>query len=135
MGLICDMKLTDRQEKFCVKFVECGNASEAYRHAYNCEKWKLNSVNRKASELSHNVKVVARVAELKELVAEEHKITMEKIVIELEEARQIAIEDRNPASMVSATMGKAKVAGLLIDKKELSGKVEVSHEQALDALS
>jgi phage terminase small subunit len=27
-------KLTIKQEKFCNKYLECGNASEAYRYAY-----------------------------------------------------------------------------------------------------
>ncbi|MGL5649240.1 MAG: terminase small subunit, partial [Clostridium sp.] len=48
-------KLTQKQENFCQKFVETGNASEAYRHAYNVSKMKPESVNRKACELMKNV--------------------------------------------------------------------------------
>jgi len=34
------MKLTIKQEKFCNLYIELGNASEAYRQSYNCEKMK-----------------------------------------------------------------------------------------------
>ena len=30
--------LTPKQEKFCQKYIEMGNASEAYRQAYNASK-------------------------------------------------------------------------------------------------
>ena len=45
------MKLTIKQEKFCNLYIELGNASEAYRQSYNCEKMKPESVNNKAYEL------------------------------------------------------------------------------------
>lgn len=58
------MKLTAKQEKFCHKYIETGNASEAYRQAYSCGKMKTETVNRKAVELMANGKVSARVKEL-----------------------------------------------------------------------
>lgn len=59
-----DKGLTPKQEKFCREFIKCGNASEAYRKAYNAENMKPESINRKASELLDNVKITARVQEL-----------------------------------------------------------------------
>ncbi len=58
------MKLTPKQERFCLEYLKCGNASEAYRLAYNTEKMKPESVNRKAKELIDNGKIAARLAEL-----------------------------------------------------------------------
>lgn len=58
------MRLTAKQEKFCHKYIETGNASEAYRQSYSCEKMKTETVNRKAVELMANGKVSARVREL-----------------------------------------------------------------------
>ncbi len=57
-------KLTPKQEKFCNGYVETGNASEAYRNAYNCKNMKPETVNRKAFELLNNGKITARIAEL-----------------------------------------------------------------------
>ena len=42
---------------------------------------------------------------------------------ELEEARQIAEQSGNAAAMVSATLGKAKVLGLVVDKQETNTKI------------
>jgi phage terminase small subunit len=42
--------LTQRQEKFCLAYIETGNASESYRRAYNAENMKPVTINRKAKE-------------------------------------------------------------------------------------
>lgn len=39
-------------------------------------------------------------------------VTVESLIAELEEARQIGIEIKAPGPMVAATMGKARLAGL-----------------------
>jgi phage terminase small subunit len=106
------MKLTIKQEKFCNLYIELGNASEAYRQSYNCEKMKPESVNIKAFELLNNGKITLRIEELRSELAERHDITKDTLINELEEARQIAKETAKAASMVSATMGKARILGL-----------------------
>ena len=106
------MKLTIKQEKFCNLYIELGNASEAYRQSYNCEKMKPESVNIKAFELLNNGKITLRIDELRSELAERHDITKDTLITELEEARQIAKETAKAASMVSATMGKARILGL-----------------------
>lgn len=57
-------KLTQKQEAFCIAYIECGNASDAYRSAYNSENMKPETVNRKAKELTDNGKIAARIKEL-----------------------------------------------------------------------
>jgi len=57
-------KLTSKQEAFCVEYVKNGgNASAAYRHAYDCENSKDSTINRKALEVLENGKVTARIQE------------------------------------------------------------------------
>ena len=106
------MKLTIKQEKFCNLYIELGNASEAYRQSYNCEKMKPESVNIKAFELLNNGKITLRIEELRNELAKRHDITKDTLIIELEEARQMAKDTAKAASMVSATMGKARILGL-----------------------
>ncbi len=106
------MKLTIKQEKFCNLYIELGNASEAYRQSYNCEKMKPESVNIKAFELLNNGKITLRIEELRSELAKRHDITKDTLIIELEEARQMAKDTAKAASMVSATMGKARILGL-----------------------
>lgn len=77
------MKLTIKQENFCNYFLECGNASEAYRRAYNTDNMKEKTVWEKASELLRNDKVSARVEELRKELSDISKITKERIIREL----------------------------------------------------
>jgi phage terminase small subunit len=42
------MALTVKQENFCLAYMETGNASEAYRRAYNAGKMKPAVINVKA---------------------------------------------------------------------------------------
>ena len=112
--------LTAKQEAFCLAYVEKGNASEAYRLAYDVgENTKPETVWRKASALAADGKVSARVAELKGQAATLLMVTIESLTTELDEARKVAKETLNPAAMTGATMGKAKLHGLLVDKQEV----------------
>jgi len=77
------MELTIKQSNFCNFYVESGNASEAYRRAYSCEKMKDESVNNKAYELLKNVEITGRVNELKESLQSKSDITKERILTEL----------------------------------------------------
>ena len=43
--------LTIKQENFCQVYVETGNASEAYRRAYDAKNMKSETVRRTAKEL------------------------------------------------------------------------------------
>ena len=112
------IKLTPKQEKFCQVYIETGNASEAYRQSYNTAKMKPETVNRTAKQLLDNRKIAARLDELREEHAKRHEITVDTLVAELEEARKLAFETDKAAAAVSATMGKAKLLGLVIEKQE-----------------
>lgn len=58
------IKLTQKQEKFCIYYHKNGNASAAYRFAYNAENMKPATVNRQAKACLDNCKIAARLAEL-----------------------------------------------------------------------
>ena len=118
--------LTLKQEAFCQAYIQNGgNASEAYRTAYDAGKMKAETIQNNAYKLLQNNDVATRVAELRAAIEERHQITMDDLIGELEEARSQAIGLTVPqlSVAVSATMGKAKMLGFLSDKVELSGKV------------
>jgi hypothetical protein len=116
-------ELTDKQEAACQAYIECGgNQSEAYRRAYNAENMKPETIWVKASELFANGNVAGRVLELQAIHAERHNVTVDSITKELDEAKDLAKECEQPAAMTGAIMGKAKIHGLVTDKKELTGK-------------
>lgn len=121
------MSLTPKQEAFCLAYIETGNASEAYRQAYDTKRMKPESINRKAKDLVDKVKIAARLEELREPIRERHKITVDTLLEELEEARKLALDAAMPAPAVSATMGKAKLLGLdkqIIDHTSSDGSMK-----------
>ena len=87
------MKLTLKQEAFAMAYVETGNASEAYRRAYNASKMKGETINRKAAELLQNGKVAARVETLLEAHRRDHEITVDGLVNDLMRIRHAAEQD------------------------------------------
>lgn len=108
--------MTPKQEKFCTLYVELGNASEAYRQAYNAAKMQAATINVKASQMLAQDKISVRVAELKASHAERHGMTVDDIAKMLKEDRDFARECETPAAAVSATMGLAKLYGHMRDK-------------------
>lgn len=86
-------KLSVKQENFCNYYLECGNASEAYRRAYSCSNMKDESINRKAVELLNNGNIATRVRELQEEQKTKSDITKEKILDELSSIAFSSIAD------------------------------------------
>jgi phage terminase small subunit len=127
------MSLTIKQEKFCMVYVETGNASEAYRQAYNAENMKEASINVNASKLLTDAKIALRIKELKSGHTKRHELTIDDLVKQLEEARQVALALENPqcSAAISATMGTAKLLGLVVDKTDikLTNVKELTNEQ------
>ena len=71
------MKLTAKQEAFCLAYIETNNASESYRQAYRSSKMKPESVNESASRLMADVKITARLEQLRAPVRDRAQITLE----------------------------------------------------------
>jgi hypothetical protein len=76
-----------------------------------------------ANRLFRNPKVKERLAELQNEIAAKVPITIESLIGELEEARQSATGKNQFAAAIKAILGKAQLAGLLVERS----KVEVSN--------
>jgi phage terminase small subunit len=114
--------MTPKQEAFARAYVETGNASEAYRQAYDAENMKPDVVKVKACELLKNGNVAVTVANLKASLQKRHEITVDTITAMLKEDRELAKENKQSSAAVSASMGLAKLHGLIVDKAEHTGK-------------
>lgn len=112
--------LTPKQEAFAQAYMQTGSASEAYRTAYDASKMTANSISVTASRLLDNSKISLRISELRMQAQQRHQLTVDDLLNELEEARQIAMGGERPqcAAAVSATMGKAKLLGFDSPKPE-----------------
>lgn len=119
--------MTPKQEAFARKYVECGNASEAYRTAYNVGKnTKPETVWNDAHKLLLKPEVAARVMELQNKAAERTIVTVESLTEELNEARELAVRDEDPSELRQNTMAKAKLHGLDVHKVDVKGNVNVT---------
>jgi hypothetical protein len=74
-----------------------------------------------AAALAREEHIVTRVQELQAVNAEKAGVTVQSLTDELEEARAIAIAEKQSSAAVAATLGKAKLHGLIIDKKQHAG--------------
>lgn len=72
--------LTPKQEKFCNYYIECGNASEAYRRAYSCGNMKDETVNRMSFDLVNNRKIATRIKELQDEMKKKSDITKDEVL-------------------------------------------------------
>lgn len=122
------MAFTIKKQNFARKVVELdGNQSAAYRAVYSCENMKPETIAKRASELMRDGEVAGMVAQLRQRVAKRHDCTVDSLVAELEEIKQVALAAETPqtSAAVSAVMGKAKLCGLDKQLVELSGTVGV----------
>jgi hypothetical protein len=111
--------LTAKQEAFAQAIASGMNQSDAYRAAYDAANMKPNVVNVKASELMADGKVSVRVDELRRPVVEELQYGLKEAMLEAADAMAVARGKENGGAMVAAVTLRAKLAGLLIDKKEV----------------
>ena len=127
--------LTIKQEKFCRAYVgpAQGNASEAYRTAYNSENMLPSTVNRKAKELIDLGKISARIDQLKAEYEASEAITVEEISGALRRAMDGAAAAGQWSAAATAAMGLAKLAGLLVEKRQVS--VDDDHLLAVQELA
>jgi len=88
------------------------NKLEAYRRAYNAENSNPVTIGRRAQEMLNHKGVAAEIQRLQQRVADAHDVTVESLIRELEEARQLAIKRGLASAAVNATLGKGKLAGL-----------------------
>lgn len=99
----------DRRELFCQYLLQ-GKAAAGAEGAYVLAGFKRNDQN--ASRLRRESAVAERLRELREALAGTTLVNVESLSLELDEARMIAIQDRNPAAAVAAINAKAKLHGL-----------------------
>lgn len=108
-----------RHEAFAQALAKGKSATEAYALAG----YKAHQPS--ASRLLSNAMVQERLAELQGKVAKKVEVTVESLAGELEEARGIALAEKQSSAAVAATMGKAKLFGLGVENRRLSGSVQI----------
>ena len=84
------IKLTPKQERFCYGYMETGNASGAYRAAYNAERMKPESVAVQAAKMLASPKIALKIDALRAELKQRHVVTIDRV---LEEYAKLAFFD------------------------------------------
>jgi phage terminase small subunit len=129
--------LTIKQLRFCHAFIKNGgNASAAYRGAYDAEKMGSSSIGREASLLLDHPSVTAKIEALEAQVAVLANVTPEGIAAEFDDNRSHALQWRQASAMNSATERKADLLDLF-GKRQMSVRrlsVDVTVDANVDDL-
>ena len=118
-----------KHEMFVQKWHELDNKSEAYRLAFpSAARWKEKTINNRACELSKVREVLGRYNELQEESGKRHGITVDSLLKELNEIKEVAMSLETPqcSAAVSSVMSKAKLTGHDILRVEVSHKEELT---------
>ena len=82
-----------------------------------------NQVDQMLLSLEQNRTFLIELAEIlqesEKTVLDQIEYTRDALLSELEEARKLALKRGQPSAAVQATMGKAKILGLIIDRREV----------------
>jgi len=117
-------KATIRQKLFAQEY--CSNGYNAAKAALAAG-YSENNVRQCASALLKRDTVNREIEKFRRKIEKRHMITIDQLIEELEEARRVALAAETPQSSaaISATMGKAKLHGLLVDKNEIKADLNV----------
>lgn len=118
--------ISPKQEHFAQCIADGMTQADAYRTAYDTTKSKPESIWSKASELMADVKVTARVAELKAELAKKAIWTREMSVKALVQAYKVAQVQNSSTGMAGAIKELNAMHGYNAPKQvELSGGLQV----------
>ena len=115
------MKLTPKQEKFCNVYLECGNASEAYRRAYSCERMKDKQIWEESCKLLTRPNVAQRIRQLREGMEQRSNFTKDNAVSILRD-----IATANIVDVLDVKPGKEYTTVLVKDLSALPMNVQRS---------
>ncbi len=108
-----------RHETFAQGLAKGMSATDAYAAA------GYKGDRKAASNLWTNMDIKERVTELQSKAIKKVEITVDSLAQELEEARAIALAEKQSSAAVSATMGKAKLFGLGVEHRRMSGTIQI----------
>lgn len=120
------MKLTLKQETFCREYISNGgNATQAYKKAYDCKKMKETTINNNAYKLLQNNEITTRLKELKKPLQEKFEYTMEQSFKKFNDLQELALKRISITGMpnpdltnaIKCEENKAKLMGLYATEK------------------
>lgn len=111
--------LSPKQQRFVLEYLMDQNGTQAAIRAGYSE----STARQQGSRLLTDPRVLAAVRAGQQKVAKKAEVTVDSLMAELEQARKLALKEKQASAAVSATMGKGKLAGLLVEKHKHSGAI------------
>jgi len=114
---------TKKQQAFIQHYVyhDLTNTESAHRAGY-AGPARAASILLNDPRYAH---VQTKIRELQEAQQKKFEITFDKVARDLQMIRDAAVEDGSYGAAVSAELGRAKLAGLMVDKKEIKhGRID-----------
>ena len=125
--------ITIKQERFSQEYVATGNASEAYRRAYDTN-GKRNNVEGEAKKLRRHPLIARRIAELEHEVAVHAGLTPAKIAAFLLADRELARNSGQIAAAIAADTRLGEMIGVLGTRRHVV-EDRVQHEHIVANLA
>ena len=113
------MILTPKQEKFAQGVASGMSQADAYRHAYNAEKMKPETIQKRASELMCKGEISGRVRDLQEEGAKIAVYTLAEHLSRLDKLSRGAEAEGKFAEAVRAEELRGKAAGLYTERQQI----------------
>jgi len=111
--------LTPKQQRFVQEYLKDHNGTQAAIRTGYSER----TAKQQGSRLLTDPRVMAAVRAGQQKVAKKAEVTVDSLMAELEQARKLALKEKQASAAVTATMGKGKLAGLLVEKHRHSGAI------------
>ncbi|MCC4588748.1 terminase small subunit [Xanthomonas sp. NCPPB 1067] len=111
--------LTPKQQRFVAEYLKDQNAAQAAIRTGYSEK----TAKQQGSRLLTLPAIAAAVRAGQKRVATKAEVTVDSLMVELEQARRLALREKQASAAVTATMGKSKLAGLLVEKRHHTGLI------------
>jgi phage terminase small subunit len=120
-----------RHERFAREYLKCGVASKAYIAA-GYQPSTRNALDASASQLLRTPKVQGLLQQYRARAMKRSDITVETLLADLETDRALAHCEGQGSAAVQATMAKARLLGLIVDRKETGKPGEFEGLQTVD---
>lgn len=126
------MALTAKEEAFAQAIVSGMKQVDAFRAVYST-KGRESNVHEGACNLMKKPKIISRIAELRAPVIAKLQYGLEEAMKEAMEAYIVSKGKEQGGAMVAAVTLRAKLNGLLVDKKEIKhSRLDEMSEDELD---
>ena len=127
-------KLTPKQIKFCLLFVQEGDTKTATQCAIEAG-YSENRAKQEASELRKHPGCVEYIRELRNQDEKKYEVNLHKHLKRLHQLSVGAEEKGNWNAAVTAEKSRGQVAGLYIDRKEIMhGSIDQLNREEVDKL-